>query len=38
MLLKVKRDINQLEFKIVDFHFVKSNNYFHSLEVVDRVN
>ena len=31
-----KREINEPDFKIVDLHFVKSN-YFHSLEVVDRV-
>ena len=34
----MKRDINQQDFKIVDFHHYMSNpNYFHSVEVVNRV-
>ena len=38
-MLKLKRDINQQDFKIVDFHFVKSEcqYYCHPLEVVARV-
>ena len=35
-MLKIKRDINQQDFKIVDLHLSNLNN-FHSLEVVDRV-
>ena len=35
-MLKIKRDINQQDLKIVNFYFVKLNN-FHSLEVVNRV-
>ena len=35
-MLKVKRDINQQDFKIVDLHLPNLNN-FHLLEVVDRV-
>ena len=35
-MLRIKRDINQEDFKIIDLHFVKSE-YFHPLEVVDRV-
>ena len=34
-MLKIKRDINQQDFEMVDLHFVKSN--LHSLEVGDRV-
>ena len=33
-MLKITRDFNQQDFKIVDLHFV---NNFHSLEGVDRV-
>ena len=37
-MVKIKRDINQQDFKIVDHHFVKYNlDNFLSLEVVDRV-
>ena len=38
-MLKIKHDINQTDFKIINLHFdILSNlNYFHSLEVVDRV-
>ena len=35
-MLKIKCDINQPDLKRFDLHFVKSE-YFHSLEVVDRV-
>ena len=35
-MLRIKRDINQQDFKIVDTHFSNLNN-FHSLEVVGRV-
>ena len=35
-MLRIKRDINQQDFKIVDTHFSNLNN-FHSVEVVDRV-
>ena len=35
-MLKIKCDINQQYLITVDLHFVKSE-YFHSLEVVDRV-
>ena len=35
-MLKVKRDTNEQDFKIVKLYFVKPDN-FHSLEVVDRV-
>ena len=35
-MVKIKCDINQQDLKRVDLHFVKSE-YFHSLEVVDRV-
>ena len=35
-MLKIKCDITQRYLKIVDPHFVKSD-YFHSLEVVNRV-
>ena len=35
-MVKIKYDNNQQYLKTVDLHFVKSE-YFHSLEVVDRV-
>ena len=35
-MLKIKRDINQQDLKIGNLYFVKSE-YFHSLDVVDRV-
>ena len=35
-MLKIKCDINQQYLKTVNLHFVKSE-FFHSLEVVDRV-
>ena len=35
-MLKLKCDINKQDLNTVDLHFVKSE-YFHSLEVVDRV-
>ena len=35
LLNKIKREINQQDFKIVDFHFENLNN-FHSIEAVDR--
>ena len=36
--VKIKREINRQDLKIVDLHFVKSvRNNFHSFDVVDRV-
>ena len=35
-MLKIKRDMNQQDLKIVDLIFANLNN-FYSLEVVDRV-
>ena len=34
---KIKRDINQYDFKISDLQFFPILNNFHSREVVDRV-
>ena len=36
-VLEMKRAINQQVFQIVDLHFIKNLNDFHSFKVVDRV-
>ena len=36
-MFKIKRDINQQDFKIADLHFFSNRNNFHPLEAVDRV-